>query len=164
MNETFEVGQDLIDAAKGIRPKEEGETWTPPPPPKRTKTKAKAEPKPAPKAPVVMEMVGADVPAAREEVKTDLVGQSGEDPGLPGKLDTARQALASATTDFERVRVRDHAAAVQAAAAILERREIQVEASILVSEEEREIAKANPPKPAGRPKTGEIRDSESQIS
>ena len=72
--------------------------------------------------------------------------------GLPAKLDTARQALAEASTDFELLRVRDHAAAVQAAAAILKRKDVQVDASLLVAEAEREIAKANPPAPPGRGK------------
>ena len=70
--------------------------------------------------------------------------------GLPAKLDAARLALTEATTDFERLRVRDHAAAVQAAASILARREIQVEASILVTEAERAIANANPRKQGKR--------------
>ena len=82
----------------------------------------------------------------------NLVVQSGGEAGLPAKLDAARQALAEATTDFDRIKVRDHAAAVQAAAAILNRRDIQVEASILVTEAERAIAKANPPAPPGRGK------------
>ena len=77
----------------------------------------------------------------------DLVVQSGGKTGLPAKLDGARLALAAATTDFERVRVRDQAAALAAAAEILQRRDIQTEASILMCDAERAIAKANPPTP-----------------
>ena len=61
------------------------------------------------------------------------------------RLDEARHALTVARNDFERLCVVDHARAVEAAAASLGRRDIQVEASILVQEAERAIAKANPP-------------------
>ena len=62
--------------------------------------------------------------------------------------------LAQARSDFDRLKVRDDARAVEAAAAILERKEIQTEASVLVAQAERAIAKANPPKTPGRtPKT-----------
>ena len=60
-------------------------------------------------------------------------------------LDQARAALQVARDNFERVRVRDHVKAVQEAAAVLGHRDIQVQASVLVQEAEREIAKANPP-------------------
>ena len=60
-------------------------------------------------------------------------------------VDQARNALQLARDNFERVRVRDQAKAVQEAAAVLDRRDIQVEASILVQEAERAVAKANPP-------------------
>ena len=66
--------------------------------------------------------------------------------GLPAQLETARQALADATTDFERLRIRDAAAAVKSAAEILKRRDIQVSASLLVASAERAIAAANPAK------------------
>ena len=84
----------------------------------------------------------------------DLVVQAGGEAGLPAKLDLVRKALAEATTDFERVQVRDHAAAVAAAASILDRREIQTEASILVQDAERAIAQANPPKQGQRTDLG----------
>ena len=74
--------------------------------------------------------------------------------GLPAKLDAARQALAEARTDFERVQIRDHARAVAAAAAILDRKDIQIEAAELVQRAERAIAWANPPQKRG-PKTEE---------
>ena len=64
-------------------------------------------------------------------------------------VDTARNALVMARDNFERVRIRDHAKAVQEAAAVLGRRDIQVQASVLVQEAEREIAKANPSKGHG---------------
>ena len=61
------------------------------------------------------------------------------------RLDEARHALTVARNDFERLCVVDHARAVEAAAAGLGRRGIQVEASILVQEAERSIAQGNPP-------------------
>ena len=61
------------------------------------------------------------------------------------RLNEARHALTVARNDFERIRVCNYARAVEAAAAVLGRREIQVEASVLVQEAERAIAKANPP-------------------
>ena len=66
------------------------------------------------------------------------------------RLDEARHALTVARNNFERLCVRHHARAVEAAAAGLGRREIQVEASVLVQEAEREIAKANPANPGGK--------------
>lgn len=47
---------------------------------------------------------------------------------------------------FERLQVRDMAKAVQVAAAVKDRREVQTEASLLVMDAERAIAKANPPR------------------
>ena len=57
------------------------------------------------------------------------------------QLDTAQQALVDATDNFERARIRDHAKAIQAAAAILKRRDVQVTASVLVASAEREYDK-----------------------
>ena len=71
---------------------------------------------------------------------------------LLASLDRGRTLLEKATTDFERLRVRDHARAAQAAAAILERQDIQVTASTLVQRAERAITQANPPAPLGRGK------------
>ena len=68
---------------------------------------------------------------------------------LPARLDTARQALAECRNDFERIRLRDEARAVQAAALILGRREIATEAAIFIAEAERVIVQANPPKAHG---------------
>ena len=65
-------------------------------------------------------------------------------PALITKLDRVRTALAECRTDFERVQVRDEARALREAAAILRRRDIQTEASILVCDVERAIHKANP--------------------
>ena len=65
---------------------------------------------------------------------------------IPAKLDVARRALAEATEDWQRIDIRDYARAVAAASAILERRDIQVQAANLVQDAERAIAKANPPK------------------
>lgn len=71
-------------------------------------------------------------------------------------VDRARAALVQARSDFERLRVRDQARALAEAAAILERKDIQTEASVLVMEAERAIAKANPaptPQEAGGRRT-----------
>ena len=65
---------------------------------------------------------------------------------IPSQLDRAHTALAQASSDFERITIRDQAKAVEAAAEILNRRDIQVQASVLVQRAERAIAKANPPK------------------
>ena len=82
---------------------------------------------------------------------TELVLYEVADPSsLPMRLEAVRTALVEALSDFERLRVRDHARAVQEAAAILKRRDIQTEASILVQAAEREIAKANPSKQGKR--------------
>ena len=62
-------------------------------------------------------------------------------------IEQAYSALRAANGDFERLVVRDQARAAVAAAAILKRRDIQTEASVLVATAEREIAKANPPTP-----------------
>ena len=67
------------------------------------------------------------------------------DQSIPAKLDVARRALADATTDWERIDIRDYARAVAAATAILERKDIQIQAANLVQDAERAIAKANPP-------------------
>ena len=66
---------------------------------------------------------------------------------VPYRLDRARKALAAAGDDFERLRIRDQARAAAAAAAILQRNDIQVAAARLVMEAERAIAFANPPIP-----------------
>ena len=71
---------------------------------------------------------------------------------IPSQLDRAHVALARASTDFERLTIRDQAKAYQAAAEILNRRDIQVQASVLVQRAERAISKANPPK--ARSETG----------
>ena len=61
------------------------------------------------------------------------------------KLNSASQALAEVTTDFERIEIRDTAKAIQAASEILKMKSIQVEASFLVMDAERDVTKANPP-------------------
>ena len=64
------------------------------------------------------------------------------------KLNSASQALAEATTDFERIEIRDGAKKLQAISEILNRKDIQVQAANLVVTAEYEIAKANPPETA----------------
>ena len=63
---------------------------------------------------------------------------------LPAVLDAGARALAQASDDLERLRVRDHARAVQEAARVLRRTEILVDASVLVARAERTIAAHNP--------------------
>ena len=65
---------------------------------------------------------------------------------LSVQLDIAKHALAKATDDWERIKIRDIAQVALEAAAILKRRDIQIQAANLVQEAERAIAKANPPK------------------
>ena len=62
---------------------------------------------------------------------------------LAGRLDVARAELAAASDDFTRIRIRDEARAA-AASAILRRRDIEVEASLLAADAEREVVKHNP--------------------
>ena len=81
------------------------------------------------------------------ETSTELQRASPESKALVIGVERAYVALRDARNDFERLIVRDKAQAVAAAAAILKRRDIQTEASVLVATAEREIAKANPPTP-----------------
>ena len=67
------------------------------------------------------------------------------DQNIPAKLDVAKRALEEATEDWQRVDIRNYARAVAAATAILERKDIQVQAANLVQDAERTIVKANPP-------------------
>ena len=68
---------------------------------------------------------------------------------LPALLDAGSQALAAATDDLERLRIRDHAQAIGAAARVLKRIDVLVDASVLVHTAERTIAAVNPaPTPA----------------
>ena len=69
---------------------------------------------------------------------------------VPAKLDVARRALAEATDDWERIDIRDFAKAIEAASAILDRKEIQIQSANLVQDAERAIAKANPPRQGER--------------
>ena len=69
----------------------------------------------------------------------------GGDVVIGERLDAAKAALVAASSDFQRLRIRDEARAVAAAAAILKRRDIEVEASLLGADAEREIINHNPP-------------------
>ena len=89
------------------------------------------------------------------ETSTALQRASPESKALVIGVERAYVALRDARNDFERLIVRDKAQAIVAAAAVLKRRDIQTEASILVASAERAIAAANPPQQAGRPKAGE---------
>ena len=133
------IGQDLLDAARGLPPGVEK-----------------------------VEQAGAATPPApymaghARDQEAALVDDGDSARPLVAYLDGARMQLAQARSDFDRIKVRDEARAVEAAAAILERKEIQVEASILVAEAERAVAKANPPERGGRGR--KTRDSESRVS
>ncbi len=72
---------------------------------------------------------------------------------LPALVDAGTRALMQATTNLERLRVRDYGKAVEAVAQIAGRAEVLVEASVLVQTAERVIAQANPapaPETTGR--------------
>ena len=77
-------------------------------------------------------------------------------PTLPQRLDTARRELAAAGDDFRRLQIRDSAAAIRAAADVLNRRDIAVLAAELVCDCEREIARANPVQRTGPKTEGEF--------
>ena len=64
-------------------------------------------------------------------------------------LEDGYRALIQASDDFERLRIRDRAKAIEAAASVIKRKDVQVHAANLVATAEREIARANPPKPPG---------------
>ena len=83
------------------------------------------------------------------------------DTGFLANLDNGRKALEAAVNDFQRLQVRDTAAAIAAAAEVMKRTDVQVLASVLVAEAERAIAKANPAKTLKR--KAEV-DSESTSS
>ena len=77
----------------------------------------------------------------------ELVAQQS---GLENRLASAYQMLTEARDDFERLQVRDFGKAIQEAAGILKHKAIQVQASLLVADAERAIAKANPPQQGKR--------------
>lgn len=85
---------------------------------------------------------------------TDIIKHD-EATNVVSAIEQGRAALVACRNDFERLQVRDQAKAAVAAAAILKRRDIQTQASILVAAAEREIAKANPPEKRG-PKSDEM--------
>ena len=70
--------------------------------------------------------------------------------GVIAAVDRGRQELIAARDDFERIAVRDHAAAAAAAAKVLKLRDVQTVASVLVADAERAIAAANPPQGRGK--------------
>ena len=106
--------------------------------------------------------VEMDVEAAENVIETfedqpelGLQKVQAEPDSLITRIDSAYVTLRNARSDFERMWIRKEAHAVRAAAAILERRNIQAEASILFATAERAILEANPPRPEGRPKATE---------
>ena len=86
------------------------------------------------------------LPAATHTTALEERGSGrGGDAVIAERLDAAKAALVAASSDFQRLRIRDEARAVAAAAAILKRRDIEVEASLLGADAEREIINHNPP-------------------
>ena len=84
------------------------------------------------------------------ETSTALQRASPESNALVIGVERAYVALRDARNDFERLIVLGRAQAIAAAAAVLKHRDIQTEASLLVSSAEREIHKANPPQQGRR--------------
>ena len=82
--------------------------------------------------------------AVDDKPATHPVAVSDEISLLAGRLDVVRAELAAASDDFTRIRIRDEARAAAAASAILRRRDIEVEASLLAADAEREVVKHNP--------------------
>lgn len=76
------------------------------------------------------------------------------------ELDNARTALVNAKDDFERIQIRDQAKALEACAAVLKRKDIQVYAADIVRAAEEAMYDANPPKQGKR--TDKLLDSESK--
>lgn len=89
-------------------------------------------------------MVSPLVPLSPEPYG-DLAELTPEERGLIERMGQAQILLAEATDDFARLRIREEAKAVQAAATILNYSEVQITASHLVQRAERAIAFANEP-------------------
>ena len=70
--------------------------------------------------------------------------------GFSSQLRAIHSGLVNARNDQERERIRDIAKAIENAAEILKMKSIQVEASFLVMDAERDISKANPPNMGGK--------------
>ena len=83
-------------------------------------------------------------------MNNQIVAATPSEVSILTRIDAGRVSLIEAASDFERLQVRDSAKALQIAAEILNRRDIQVEASMLVMDAERAISKANPPKQGER--------------
>ena len=93
----------------------------------------------------------ANLPADRTVDALQAIIANPTADSLEANLDRVKAALAAAQDDFQRIQIRKGAAAVAAAAAaILERSDIQVSASELVQRAERAIHNANPPGKRGR--------------
>ena len=85
--------------------------------------------------------------------------QTQGDKALLSLLELERQSLIEARDDFDRVRIRDQAAAYRAAAEVIKHRDIRIIAAELVADAERAIAKANPPTPAQKRSPGRKRNT-----
>lgn len=79
------------------------------------------------------------------EAHGNLAGFSPDEFRLIDRMEQAQNLLAEANDDFIRLRVRDEAAVIAAAAAVLNLSEVQVTASHLVQRAERALAFANEP-------------------
>ena len=89
-------------------------------------------------------------PPVADDTAIASMDESPKSQGLAARLDAVRTELLAATDDFTRLRIRDESRAVAAAAVVLNRRDIEVEASLLCSDAEREVVKHNPPLPASQ--------------
>ena len=95
------------------------------------------------------ETAGALIEAREAAPALEPVAVDPERGGMLARIDQASRLLVGAQSDLERLRIRDKGRAVEAAARILGRTEVQVEASLLVQHAERAIAQAHPaPTPA----------------
>ena len=127
------IGQDLLDAARGLPPGVEK-----------------------------VEQAGAATPPApymagharyQEEA---LVGDDGSPRALEAYIEGARMQLAQAKSDFDRIKVRDVALAAAAAATILKRKDIVVTARELVLDATWAVKEANPPQAGAAEKPWEL--------
>lgn len=86
-------------------------------------------------------------PPAQTAPSTSVAVQGAD--GIIAQFDQVEKALAQADTDFDRLQVRKEAKALEAAAKIMERKDLQVKLSALILKAERAIAQANPPQARG---------------
>ena len=84
-----------------------------------------------------------------ERAPSPARSSEGEHQSVVAAVEHGRESLARARSDFERLRVRDLAAAALAAAKVLQRKDVAANASWLMTEAEACLLEANPPRPPG---------------